>query len=154
MTSFEHLITDKSCPSESPPTIRWQVNSLKSYILSEMHGNVWYIVVVYRHLAPLTFSAYYFNICHPTCCFANCIYIVPSFVEIRFDVSWLSKRHLISWGSCLQTPLVLHACIHTTRHPCNPSSKNPGYGPAFCEYSVQYLLSTASVLKDGLNILD
>ena len=152
MTSFEHLITDKSCPSESPPTIRWQVNSLESYILSEMHGNVWYIVVVYRHLAPLTYSLHTISTSvtppavSPT--------VVPSFVEIRFDVSWLSKRHLISWGSCLHTPLVLHACIHTTRHPCNPSSKNPGYGPAFCEYSVQYLLSTASVLKDGLNILD
>ena len=47
-------------------------------------------------------------------------------------------KHLISknflGGACPQTPLVLHpyACIHATRHPCNPPSKNPGYGPASC----------------------
>ena len=43
-------------------------------------------------------------------------------------------EHLISWGSMPPHPLSLaFLCMHTythTTHPCNPSSTNPGYGPA------------------------
>ena len=36
-----------------------------------------------------------------------------------------------SGGACPQTPLLLHscACVLIIRCPCNPPSKNPGYGP-------------------------
>ena len=71
------------------------MNSLESYILSEMHGNVWYIVVVYRHLAPLTYSLHAISTSvtppavSPT--------VVPSFVDIPFDVSQLSKSVYAIW---------------------------------------------------------
>ena len=111
------------------------------------------------------FSAYYFTICHPTCCSANrstfsrgnsrsaglanaymnsqkfdallrkpCSYgstSVPKMASEAISEHLISKTFL--GEHALKPPyscMYMHACIYIPlRHPCNPHSKNPGYGP-------------------------
>ena len=106
-------IANFALKSDSSPTKEWQLSSLESYHLSQ---NTWklsilYIMLLYKMLS--VFSAYYFTICHPTCCSANSK-IFPH--DLTAESQWKIQCQaglVIIWAAknCMQHSASHYGCI-------------------------------------------
>ena len=121
---------------------------------------------VYRHLAVVqarcssdifsVFSAYYFTICHPTCCSANHSTFFrkdsmsASLANACMDSPKLDAILCKPCSYCSTT--YIHTYIHI-RHSCNPPSQNHGYGPVLYQVGFKLVL-LALTLRTMFRVLN